>query len=262
MSRRIPILLYHRVGHRDGSFMDKYTVSPETFVEQMDWIRRHGWQPVTLENAVGSRVTANSPRSLALTFDDGFASNRDHAWPVLEKYRFPSATFVVTDCLGNVNTWDGPSRSTYPLLSAEDLAGADPRLMTFHSHSATHADLTFLTHDPASLRHELEDPRRCLADLPMAGNLFAYPRGSWNWAVMEHVRSAGYVGACTSLEGLNSARTNPFLLRRIEIEERDVGWRLGLKIRSGRDLAKWPPNRPAEVAVFAAWIRRDRRPIK
>jgi peptidoglycan/xylan/chitin deacetylase (PgdA/CDA1 family) len=255
MSRRVPILLYHRVGDRDGSFMDNYTVSPKTFAEQMDSLRHFGWQPVPLENVLDTRLNKKPRRPVVLTFDDGFASNREHAWPVLAGHRFPSATFLVTDYLGGVNTWDGPSRASYPLLSTNDLASADPSLMTFHSHSATHADLTFLTHDSRALKRELEDPRHRLAGLTTAGAVFAYPRGSWNWDVMESVRDAGYAGACTSMEGVNSDGTNPFLLRRIEIQECDIGWKFWLKIRLGRDITRWPLPRPPEVSILAAWLR-------
>jgi peptidoglycan/xylan/chitin deacetylase (PgdA/CDA1 family) len=259
MTRRIPILLYHRVGERDGSFMDEYTVSPWTFAEQMDAIRRYGWRPITLENALGAGVRNTPKRSLLLTFDDGFVSNREYAWPVLERHGFPSATFVVTGCLGLYNNWDGPARASYPLLSAKDLIAADPKLMRFHSHSATHPDLTFLRHDLKAVRRELEESRRCLAELRTAGDFFAYPRGSWNWEVMEHVRNSGYAGACTTMEGLNSARTNPFLLRRIKIVEGDVGLRFWLKVRLGRDILRWPPKRPPEVSILGAWLRRHRK---
>ena len=64
-------------------------------------------------------VNNNPEHSLVLTFDDGFASNREHAWPVLERNGFPSATFVVTDYLGGYNIWDGPSRASYSFIISE-----------------------------------------------------------------------------------------------------------------------------------------------
>jgi peptidoglycan/xylan/chitin deacetylase (PgdA/CDA1 family) len=259
LSRKIPILLYHRVGHRDGSFMDRYTVSPGRFAEQMDAIKGYGWRPTTLENALDRKVRNNPSRSLVITFDDGFASNREHAWPVLERHGFPSDTFVVTGCLGLYNVWDGARRACYPLLSVKDLAAANPALMKFHSHSESHPDLTFLTNDPEALKREIDAPRRCLIELPAAGKFFAYPRGSWNWDVLEHVRNSGYTGACTSMEGLNSARTNPYLLRRIEIYEHDLGWRLWSKIFFGRDIVQWPPHRPPEVSILGRWLRWQRK---
>ena len=255
MSRTVPILLYHRVGHLDGSFMDEYTVSPIAFLEQMGAIARWGWRPIALESLLEDDIRDQRTRPLVITFDDGFASNREHAWPVLERYRFPSATFVVTGHLGTYNYWDGPSRANYPLLGAADLAAADSQLMTFHAHSMTHSDLTFVVNDVDCLRQELGESRDCLSKMGLGGDIFAYPRGSWNWDLLEQVRKAGYVGACTSMEGLNSSRTNPFLLRRVEIRDSDVGWRFRLKVLSGRDLVRLPLSRPPEVSILGRWLR-------
>jgi peptidoglycan/xylan/chitin deacetylase (PgdA/CDA1 family) len=254
-----PILMYHRVGERDGSFMDDYTVSPGTFAAQMAAIKRHGWTPVELERVVAGRRGGIPRRSVAITFDDGFASNRQYAWPILEMHGFPSATFLVTGELGSRNNWDGPGRANYPLLSAEDLTAASPALMRFHAHSATHSDLTALNGGSESLDRELEGPLRVMAELPAAGRMFAYPWGSWNWQVMQRVRNSGYLGACTCMEGLNSAVTNPFLLRRTEITEDDVGWRFRLKLFSGRDIVQWPVRRPPEISVLGAWLRQGRK---
>jgi peptidoglycan/xylan/chitin deacetylase (PgdA/CDA1 family) len=224
----------------------------------MESIHVHGWRPIALEEVRSGGLTKNPERSLILTFDDGFASNREHAWPVLQRLGFPSATFVVTSCLGSYNKWDKPETGYHPLLSANDLAAADPELMRFHSHSETHPDLTFLQ-TPEAVQRELDGSRRALAQfLGAFGQFFAYPRGSWNWEIMKQVRRSGYLGACTSMEGLNSNRTNPFLLRRIEILEHDVGWRFWLKIRLGREIVRWPPNRPPEITVLAARLGRYR----
>ena len=171
--------------------MDWYTVSPEMFAAQMHSIARHGWRPVTLGNALRGNLASCPERALVLTFDDGFASNREHAWPILERYGFPSATFIVTERLGGVNSWDGSDKATYRLLSLDDLQAADPRLMTFCSHSGTHPQLTCLT-DSDSRRRELEDSRHTLALLPInTTEVFAYPFGTWTWEVMQHVRNAG-----------------------------------------------------------------------
>jgi peptidoglycan/xylan/chitin deacetylase (PgdA/CDA1 family) len=233
--------------------MDKYTVSPDSFAHQMGAIREWGWQPVRIETVMRDAIPRAPRRSLVISFDDGFASNRQHAWPILERYRFPSMTFVVTGRMGGYNDWDGPQRAMYPLLSKSDIADADPELMTFHSHSATHPDLTFL--DPERLEKELHDPRSAMSHLATAGPFFAYPHGSWNWVVLQRVRKAGYVGACTSMDGLNSRRTNPFLLRRVEIRDSDLGWRFRAKLHLGRDITRWPPVRPPEVSILGRWLR-------
>jgi peptidoglycan/xylan/chitin deacetylase (PgdA/CDA1 family) len=258
MNKPMPVLLYHRVGPHDGSFMDDYTVSPGVFAVQMELIRRHGCQPITFESMLRSEpIKKGSQRPLVITFDDGFASNREHAWPVLEKYEYPSATFVVTGRMGQFNTWDGGSRATYPLLSPEDVAAANSEFMTFHSHTETHPNL-IMVHDLKTLRRELTQSRRSLNSMVAApGRVFAYPFGCWNSHIVEEVRNAGYIGACTCMEGLNSARTNPFLLRRVEIREGDTGWRFLLKLWSGRQLLRWPPARLPEISLATKWLRRN-----
>ena len=72
------------------------------------------------------------------------------------------------------------------------------------------------------------------------------------------VRLAVYIGACTTMEGLNWLTTNKFLLRRIEITERDIGWRFRLKLRIGREILRWPPVRPPEMLLALEWLRRKR----
>jgi peptidoglycan/xylan/chitin deacetylase (PgdA/CDA1 family) len=249
-----PILLYHRIAPLDGTFMDEYTVSPERFSEQLEWIARTGWKVMSLAQAMRHDGRRKINRTLVITFDDGFDDNRQYAWPTLERHGFPSDTFVVTGYFGARNDWDGPSRANYNLLSMDALASADPGLHTFHAHSVTHADLTFIDDDHA-LKRELEDSRRAVAELPNGGNFFAYPRGSWNWKVMNDVKAAGFSGALTSMGGLNSIGTKPFLLRRTEIHEEDSGRRFTLKVRTGRDLTGWPPTRPPEVSIFGRWLR-------
>ena len=193
MNRKIPILLYHRVGERDGSFMDKYTVTPESFGLQMEWIRRHDWKPIALENVLMEKINGVADRLLVITFDDGFASNRVYAWPILANYGFPSATFLVANRLGSRNLWDGPGRDLYSMLSREELSEANPKLMQFHSHSLTHPRLPLLECD--ALRREIEGSRALILSFGASGSFFAYPFGKWNPQVMEQVRQAGYSGA-------------------------------------------------------------------
>jgi peptidoglycan/xylan/chitin deacetylase (PgdA/CDA1 family) len=261
MNLPTPILLYHRIGPPDGSGMDKYTVSPEVFAVQMETVRREGWQPVELERLIYNKDSKEEykRRSLAITFDDGFASNKTYAWPVLERYSYPATTFVVTGFTGARNLWDEVSKGRHALLSRADIASADPKLMTFHSHSVTHRRLNLLTDDADALRWELIESLRCIGGMAVAaGRMFAYPFGNWNWRVVEAVEGAGYIGACSCIEGLNWTVTNPFLLRRTEITERDIGWRFRLKLWTGRNILRWPPIWPSEVQLAAEWARRQR----
>src|SRR3989449_9145157 len=60
----------------------------------------------TLFRSLGPRTTHHAPRTFLLTFDDGYASLADHAYPVLAELGFTATTFLITDHVGRTNTWD------------------------------------------------------------------------------------------------------------------------------------------------------------
>src|SRR5213594_4668148 len=82
-----------------------------------------GWKTLTLAqfadqapaganaaDSVGAQRAAPLPsrneRSFLLTFDDGYASLAQHAYPVLAELGFTATTFLITDYVGKTNTWD------------------------------------------------------------------------------------------------------------------------------------------------------------
>ena len=91
---------------------------------------------------------------------------------------------------------------------------------SFGAHTLHHPVLAHLE-DPAELKREVGDSRRLLERrLGDTVRCFAYPLGR-----AEHigpdgvraVRAAGYEWALTTQRGVNSPRTNPYLLRRIGV---------------------------------------------
>src|SRR2546422_2223668 len=58
----------------------------------------------TLFRSLGPRTTHHAPRTFLLTFDDGYASLADHAYPVLAELGFTATTFLITDHVGRTNT--------------------------------------------------------------------------------------------------------------------------------------------------------------
>ena len=160
----------------------------------MEQIAAENWRPISLEESLAAGMVNLSGRDLILTFDDGFASNRDHAWPVLQEFGFPCETFLVTDLHGGVNAWDGGQRAIWPLLTSDQVAAADRDLFTFHSHSATHPRLPNIADDQDALDAELIGSREQLAGLvDRPGNVFAYPYGNLTWRTVESVKRAGFL---------------------------------------------------------------------
>ncbi len=92
------ILMYHRVAEPTADPWE-LAVSPQRFAEQMAVLREWG-QVLPLRELV-RRFEAGTlpPRTVAVTFDDGYADNLHRALPVLEKYGVPATFFIATGCL-------------------------------------------------------------------------------------------------------------------------------------------------------------------
>lgn len=90
------ILAYHDV--RSYPADDRFSVRRGEFVEHLEYLRVHGFQPVSLEavrQAVHGEATLPE-RAVLLTFDDGLKSFATFVLPVLELYGFPAVVSVVT----------------------------------------------------------------------------------------------------------------------------------------------------------------------
>jgi peptidoglycan/xylan/chitin deacetylase (PgdA/CDA1 family) len=107
--RRGPCLLvltYHRVlpdGHpARQSEQPGMLVSPELLAMHFARLKEH-FQPVHLDDWLrAARQGELLPgRSVAVTFDDGWRDNYDHAFPVIKAAGMPVTLFVVTDMVGS-----------------------------------------------------------------------------------------------------------------------------------------------------------------
>ncbi len=99
------ILGYHRVVDLAHDEYD-VCVTPEHFAEQMEAVRKYA-HPLRLTELVQLlREGSVPPKSVAVTFDDGYADNLYEAKPVLEKYEVPATVFVCTGYAGKEFWWD------------------------------------------------------------------------------------------------------------------------------------------------------------
>src|SRR3989441_867293 len=191
-----PVLCYHRVG---GPLELGVTrVARAVFARQMTALARAGWQTLTLAEFTARLESGNSalrtPHSaLLLTFDDGYASLAEHAYPVLADLGFTATTFLITDYVGRRNTWD--ARCTWQRLVHLDWNEVERwrmRGLEFASHGATHRRLTWLADAPAA--DELARSREALMRRlgPEAGRAGAYPFGARDCRIERLAREAGY----------------------------------------------------------------------
>jgi peptidoglycan/xylan/chitin deacetylase (PgdA/CDA1 family) len=95
------VLMYHRVlpaSDWNASWSHPaIIVTPQTFARHMQVVTEH-FTALTLDEfaAVPGRRDGGKPRCL-VTFDDGWADNYEHAWPVLRRFGVPATIFLPVD---------------------------------------------------------------------------------------------------------------------------------------------------------------------
>jgi glycosyltransferase involved in cell wall biosynthesis/peptidoglycan/xylan/chitin deacetylase (PgdA/CDA1 family) len=220
--RQLPILLYHHVGPpRPGTIPD-LTISPGKFERQVSWLARRGFVGIRPSDWLRwlRDGTGLPDKPILLTFDDGYADIADYALPVLRRHGFSAAIYVVTGQLGGTNAWDQLQGSgTHRLMTAEQIRYWAAQGIEFGAHTRTHPYLTTLS--ATELAAELSGSKKDLESVlgsPVIS--FAYPYGELSEAATEYARGE-FSLAFTTERGLNYLRTDPHLLRRINVSPND-----------------------------------------
>ncbi|WP_299489946.1 polysaccharide deacetylase family protein [uncultured Shewanella sp.] len=89
----VVILQYHHVSAQTPAIT---SVTPEQFQEQMAYLAENHFNVVPLSEVVLALKAKRNmpPKTVAITFDDGYQSIADTAHPILKKYHFPYTLFV------------------------------------------------------------------------------------------------------------------------------------------------------------------------
>jgi peptidoglycan/xylan/chitin deacetylase (PgdA/CDA1 family) len=116
------ILAYHGVDPRQdpASNFDGFQVEPQVFAAQLDHLGRH-FHVMPLSELVSGLAGERSlpDRAVAITFDDGYANNLQHAAPLLRARGFPATFFVTTAFLdGTQSPWWYRVRACLPPAAA------------------------------------------------------------------------------------------------------------------------------------------------
>jgi peptidoglycan/xylan/chitin deacetylase (PgdA/CDA1 family) len=241
------ILYYHSIS--DAPI--RSTVSPPDFAAQIEYLVESGHRLFALSDAVErlrSR-TALPPRSVAVTLDDGFRDNYEHALPVLARLGVPATVFLTvayigTDSLPTLTRTDFMPRP----LSWDQVREMRRRGIEFGSHTMTHPMLSRIP--VAEARREIAEAKRRMEDvLGDPVSLFCYPRGDYDETVKRIVREEGYRAACATVPGLNGPESDRWALRRTYVSRRDTLGEFAKKIAGGYDLMQ-------QVALWWHRLRR------
>jgi peptidoglycan/xylan/chitin deacetylase (PgdA/CDA1 family) len=109
LANQVMILGYHQVvadiarAEREAIF--GMAISAQTFRRQMEFLRAR-YEVLSLAEAVAVlRGDASTTRpAVVITFDDGYRSTYEQAWPILRELKLPATIFVTTGLVGS-NQW-------------------------------------------------------------------------------------------------------------------------------------------------------------
>jgi peptidoglycan/xylan/chitin deacetylase (PgdA/CDA1 family) len=234
---RVPVLMYHRVGEAHNAWERKYCVSAQRFSEHMRTLARAGWRAVSIDDFFAwlDGRTELPGQSFLLSFDDGFLGVHEHAAPVLAELGWPATVFLVSQLIGQRDTWceaHNPSGVTYPLMDASHIRELRRQGFSFHSHTRTHADLPTLA--DSELHDQLAGAREDLqALLGEEVPYLAYPYGHYDDRVLQAAKAAGYQAAFSVQPGFNRQDIDRMRIRRLDVFGTDTATMLLRKIKLG-----------------------------
>ncbi len=174
---RVSILGYHDLAENQPETAMR--IKPSKFRQQMEVIRQLGLSVISLEDFIAWKKGEKQipPKSVLLTFDDGWKSVYTDAFPILKEYKYPFVLYLYK------NYVDGGGRSVTTAMVNEMMANG----ASIGSHSVSHPyPATIKMHRKkgvddydAFLRKELGESKRFLeTKFPKAKvTTFAYPGG-------------------------------------------------------------------------------------
>jgi peptidoglycan/xylan/chitin deacetylase (PgdA/CDA1 family) len=200
------ILCYHRLV--DKVRYPGTEITPAAFEAQMKELKDHGITVIGLQDLLAWKRGEKNipPRCAVITFDDGWKSQYEVAWPIMKKYGYTFTMFIYTEGVAGGSLGGGQA------ITWEQLADMRDNGIDIQAHSATHQDLreghpvTLVQPGAKRLRKKLTGAeyeqwlqnevvgcKQLLEQrLGIKVNCFAVPFGNYNDHVKEMARNAGY----------------------------------------------------------------------
>lgn len=185
------VLQYHHVSTETPPIT---SLNPDAFKGHMNYLKDNGFAVLRLEDVISS-LKSDTPlpdKTAVITFDDGYTSVYEAAFPLLMEFDWPFTVFVTTGLVGTNDrlyaTWN----------QLRDMAeyGA-----TLANHTVTHpyllnretnqSDSDWLT----QIRQEIVTAENTLVEQTGHGHkILAYPYGEYNSEIQELIQELDFTG--------------------------------------------------------------------
>jgi peptidoglycan/xylan/chitin deacetylase (PgdA/CDA1 family) len=270
----VGILMYHRVATNPrGLPKPSFNVSPRQFRRQLIGLRKRGYTFWPLRKVLDhhARGAGVPPRTVVVTFDDGFETVATRAWPVLRELDVPATVFVSTAYLDSqqpypFDTWgrqhhDRVAPESYrPMTSEQCRRLGEDRLIELGAHTHTHQDFRGRSE---AFRTDLEQSVDVMrSQFGLDDVTFAFPYGSTRQGfaggeLTAAARQSGVLCSLTTDARPVDADSDPFDWGRFNVFAWDSPATLAARLDGWYG---WAPALRHRLARSLHHLRRGRRP--
>lgn len=241
-------LCYHAVS---DTWPAPLSVTPGQLQEHLELLLERGYRPATFTEAV---LDPPAPKTLAITFDDGFRSVFALARPILDRLGAVGTVYVPTDFPGGPDarlSWPGIDKwvggeydSEMRPMSWDEVRELGDAGWEVGAHTKSHPHLTTLS--DGALEAELGESRRIVEEqLGRQCPSFAYPYGDHNDRVVEATGRAGFQTAGTVPGRLKKG--GPLRWPRVVVNAVDDTRRFRIKVSRPMRLVRASPIWPEKT---------------
>jgi peptidoglycan/xylan/chitin deacetylase (PgdA/CDA1 family) len=202
-------------------------------------LKERGYRALTLRDLPDELAADGPPPSdarVAITFDDGYRSVYEYAWPMLREAGFPATVYLPTDSIAaQRRRIHGIECLTWDEAAAMAAAGIE-----FGSHTVRHAPLA--DEPESAVQTELADSKAAIEEhLGRPVETFSYPYAfpeaarAFRSRLRDLLTRAGYRTAVTTLVGTVRPGDDLLCLKRLPVNTWDDDALFLAKLQGGYD---------------------------
>lgn len=223
VSRDVPVLMWHNLAEESSGDM---TISVDTFRAQIEALHEAGFKTVSLQQLYDyvHFGTELPEKPIVLTFDDGYFSNYEYAYPILQEYDMQATIFAIGVSVGK-DTYKDTEHAMTPHFGADEAREmVDSGLISVQSHTFdmhqwppfedgnAQVRETLLPFDgeadadyEAAVEADFAESRELLESITgQPVNALAFPEGAYVTLTQDALRSAGAELTFTTVRAVNT----------------------------------------------------------
>lgn len=234
----IAVLCYHNIAtyEEKQNFPDEsdWTITVDNFKEHLEYLKKHNYRTLTMDEFYKWKIgEIDLPyKSVLITFDDGFLSNYEYAFPLLKEYNMNATVFVVGSFIENSTQteWSGNIKTYITKDILNNLESNYPNI-EIYSHSYNLHYEGAINQDENILIQDMNN-----FDIFYKRNeIFCYPFGQYNDNIESALKQCNYKLAFrygpTSKDYKKASRVdNDYEIPRLNVSHGMNAFKFGLRL--------------------------------